>query len=245
MNKSQGRMFKSVDFTWNPVTGCTHQCGCSVENPEGYCFGRMLHRRYKRAAPFEQTSINERTLSEKMPSAGSTIFVCSTGDLFCSGVPDEWIDRVLTRIAASDAKYNRFLLQTKNPDRFYRFIDKLNDLRRKSRVILGTTLETNRIIPGNAPKTRARFKALTNFRGFGFPVFLSLEPLAEFDFDVMEGWVKELNPLCVEMGLENYSKTLPKPPLDKVQRLYDSITSAGIPVLLKDNLAGLIKEAKR
>jgi DNA repair photolyase len=227
MNKAKGRMFKSVGWTWNPVVGCNHNCPYE-------CWAKTI--RSKQGKDFTKPTLNERELLKPMPGDGSWIFVVSMGDLFCSAVPTEMINKVLERISWDDAANNRFLLQTKNPRRFSQFDGKLIPLRDMGRIILGTTIETNRAIPGGAPPTVERYEAMAEMHSRGFQTFLSLEPLADFDLDKMLYWIQQIQPWHIEMGLENYSRVLDVPPLDKVKKLYLKLSSLGYEVLLKENL---------
>ena len=109
LNKAKGRMFKSVGWTWNPVMGCTHACE--------YCFAESLTKRWGKS--FEP-QFRSHFLKDKMPNDGSWIFVGSMGDLFCPVIKDEWILRIIGRIAHEKGN-NKFLLQTKNPFSFMAF----------------------------------------------------------------------------------------------------------------------------
>lgn len=130
-----------ADSTWNPVTGCLHDCE--------YCYANSIATRFNGNAdktPYMQ--INDKSdifeLDEPLKSeAGirmaypfgfeptfhryrlnepakwtkpSTIFVCSMADLFGEWVPDEWIEDVLA--ACEKAPQHRYLFLTKNPERY-------------------------------------------------------------------------------------------------------------------------------
>ena len=106
LNKAKGRMFKSVGWTWNPIAGCTHDCK--------YCWATSLRKRWGKS--FEP-ELREKFLWDKMPDDGTWIFVGSMGDVFCEGVPKDWLLQLFLKIAY-DEKDNVFLFQTKNPARF-------------------------------------------------------------------------------------------------------------------------------
>jgi DNA repair photolyase len=244
LNRAKGHMFKSVGWTWNPVRGCTHGCGISADNPKGYCWARAQHERYGRTTPFEEATLSDKILNEKFPNDGTWILVSSTGDLFCPGVPHDWINLVLDRIAEKHLQpglrsYNTFLLPTKNPNRFFKFWPKLKDLRDDRRIVLGTTIETNRLVPGHAPPTIDRYLAMSELHRLGFRTFLSLEPLADFDLQIMIHYIRGIEPEHIEMGLENYTQILPKPPMDKIKTLYNKLKDLGYDILLKTNIAHL------
>ncbi len=100
MNKTH---IEWTDFTWNPVTGCQHDCW--------YCYVKKI-RNYDRTPAFHPERILE-PMDRKKPSK---IFVCSTGDLFGTWVPDEWIAKVKKTIAY--CPNHIFQLLTKNPKRY-------------------------------------------------------------------------------------------------------------------------------
>lgn len=219
LNKARGRMFKSVGWTWNPVAGCMH--GCT------YCYAR---RRYR--GDFSQPVFRERFMEDVFPGDGTWIFVCSMGDLFCEGVKDDWIFDVIHKINA-DGGGNRFLLQTKNPKRVFTWLPFMSP----DRYIIGTTLETNRLTRWSlAPSTRERAHQLYQIGQVGFSTFLSLEPVADFDFDEYASWIKAIAPVAVEVGLENYTSHLPRTPPEKLARLIEWMRGAGFTLVLKDGV---------
>ena len=232
LNKAKGRMFKSVGWTWNPANGCDHGCL--------FCWAKMLADKWGK--PFEP-QFKEHFLKDKMPNDGTWIFVCSTGDLFCAGMKDDWIYQVLYRIYEEQGN-NKFLLQTKNPQSFLAFYLELEKIREK--VILGTTLETNRITPwSKAPTTFDRKNNLHKMMTAGFKTFLSLEPLADFDLSILMRWIHEIKPEAIEIGLENYTSYLPKPPEKKILELLDCLENGGFEYVLKDNLASIQSKGER
>jgi len=123
-----------ADSTWNPVTGCLHNCE--------YCYARKIANRFggkympygnginildtqfdgeKGIDPypfkFEPTFHRYRLDEPKRKTKGKTIFVGSMCDLFGEWVPDEWIQEVFK--ACEDAPQHRYLFLTKNPKRYY------------------------------------------------------------------------------------------------------------------------------
>ena len=116
-----------ADFTWNPVTGCDN--GPSVCAIRQECYARRLAegrlRRYYRKGFVPQLHrVRLDPCEGQAPDSlrqDSTIFVCDMGDLFCPGVPDEWIKRVLRAVQRPHNRHHRFLLLTKNPKRYADF----------------------------------------------------------------------------------------------------------------------------
>lgn len=122
------------DATWNPVTGCLHECE--------YCYARRIATRfggnlmpiftehpilrepvkgaYGKTCPypfdFAPTFHRYRLDEPQKWTKPRTIFVCSMADLFGAWVPDEWIIEVLN--ACRKAPQHRYLFLTKNPKRY-------------------------------------------------------------------------------------------------------------------------------
>lgn len=129
------------DSTWNPVTGCLHECE--------YCYARGIANRFgtknqchnfygghpvgkiheleepavvtetgkKSPYPFDfEPTFHKYRLNEYQNKKGRNIFVCSMADLFGEWVPDEWIEEVFK--ACHDATQHNYLFLTKNPERY-------------------------------------------------------------------------------------------------------------------------------
>ena len=233
LNPSKGKMFKSVGWTWNPVSGCTHECE--------YCWAAKFAAKYKRS--FEPI-FREKYLKDKFPNDDSWIFVGSTGDMFCSGMDDEWVLKIIGRIAQEEGN-NKFLLQTKNPFSFMAFYLELEKI--KDKIILGTTIETTGDTTkfSKAPSTIERYTYLRKMKQAGFKTFLSLEPLADFDPKIMKRWITEIDPEAIEIGLENYSTFTTAPPEDKIIDLVNWIDSNGFNYVLKENLSYLTRDSQQ
>ncbi len=131
------------DSTWNPITGCLHDCdycyarriadrfkGCDIA-PDGflpYDVGVELYEPKPKticgkpvAAPypfgFKPTFHNYRLKDLGKKKFGKTIFVCSMADMFGEWVPNIWIESVFH--ACKDHPEHRYLFLTKNPQRYY------------------------------------------------------------------------------------------------------------------------------
>lgn len=181
-----------ADSTWNPVTGCYHNCP--------YCYARRIATRFDGKAdkrPYIQLKdkpdifdIHEPLRDQDgraMPYAfgfaptfhryrldepgrwtrPSTIFVCSMADLFGEWVPDEWISEVLS--ACRRASQHIYLFLTKNPKR-YPSLARQKRLPAGEGFWYGTTITT--------PDELYYYAASE----FNINTFLSIEPiLAPFD----------------------------------------------------------------
>lgn len=105
-----------TDWTWNPVTGCSHVSpGCDR------CYAEAMAKRYAgrpgwgpKEDPFRVEMRPER-LKDRPPRKPGRVFVCSQSDLFHDEVTDDHIHNVLCFIL-SDPKHTYQVL-TKRPER--------------------------------------------------------------------------------------------------------------------------------
>ena len=215
LNQEQGRkMFTVVTETWNPVTGCHHNCV--------YCWARSLALTKLRNTPRYRDGFVRRLNTEEFRKRfkGGVVFVSDMGDLFGQWVPREWILRVLRHTARFRDTF--FLYMTKNPRRYHEFIDQF-----PPNSILGATIETNRddlILRGrggrpisDAPPPSERYEAM---KALDWPLkFISIEPILDFDLEEFAGWVRDISPFMVYVGYDNYNHRLPEPPLRKTEKL--------------------------
>ena len=143
-----------TDATWNPVAGCTIVSpGCTN------CYAmRMAARldamgqdKYRdltrprggRAAWTGAVRCDEATLDVPLHwRKPRFVFVNSMSDLFHPGVPEAFIARVWTTMAA--ARRHTFQILTKRPERMRRVTERLDLL---PNVWLGTSVESNDYLP--------------------------------------------------------------------------------------------------
>jgi len=125
---------------------------------------------------------------------------------------------------------NKYLFQSKNPARFkgYSFPDD---------TILGTTIESNRYYPeiSKAPAPLERKLALHYLDS---PLMISIEPILDFDLDVMVKWIREITPKFVSIGADSGNNHLPEPSGEKVDALIEALKEF-TEVKIKDNLKRL------
>lgn len=135
------------DMTWNPISGCLHNCKpykCYAESivkrfeRKGRSTGKnhVLDEPIKKVLMLKYGACQERTIpypygfdptfhryrldqpaKVKKPK---NVFVVSMGDLFGDWVPDEWIAEVFK--ACEAAPQHRYLFLTKNPERYSKII---------------------------------------------------------------------------------------------------------------------------
>lgn len=221
--KKKSLMFRFITCTWNPVTGCRHNCK--------YCWARKLaETKLKHLQRYQAGFIpllHPYELLKKFKPR-QFVFVCDMGDLFGAWVPTQWIAAVLFSISGSpDAT---FLLLTKNPERMVKY-----DF--PSNVIVGATIETNRRIApeiSRAPPPSERFEALAKIQ-FSHKM-LVVEPIMKFDLEPFVAQIVSIPDLKkVVIGYDNYwrQNRLPEPSLEKTKRLIAMLKMFGLEVETK------------
>lgn len=215
-NKQDGNSIEWAQWSWNPITGCKHDCP--------YCYARDIANRFY-PQKFEPSVYPERFLAPgntKVPAtaegdvAFKNVFTCSMADLFGRWVPLEWIEWVM-EVVADNAQWN-FLFLTKFPQRFA----ELGEL--PPNAWMGTTVDCQSRVK-NAEKAFSKVKGGTKW--------LSVEPmLTPIKFDKLElfNWVV--------IGGSSPSAKTPAwvPPFDWVADLHAQARKAGCTVYHKDNL---------
>lgn len=210
----KNRMFPFITKTWNPLGGsCPHNCI--------YCWAKMLCKRHKYKKYEGKPRIIEKELKKKFKE-DDFVFVQDMSDLFAENVSTRIILKVLDFIRESPA---RFLLLTKNPERYSRFI---KDNEMPLNTILGATIESNKKFEeyysiSKAPPLNDRlywFQNLVNHTSL--PLFISIEPILDF-YPVFHKNIKFCQPWAVAVGYDNYNHKLPEPPLEKTLELIDEL----------------------
>jgi len=207
------RMYEGVK-TWSPFVGCRFDCV--------YCrpsFQRQAKRQKRNCElcyRYEPHFHPERL--DRLPSA-KTIFACAYGDIWWA--KDKWIEQILETIAKRKDK--TFYLQSKDPSVFARFVDK--DLIPEN-VVLGTTIETSYDVEqfdydkiSRAPHPTERYESMCVFSYLGYPCYVTIEPILDFDLEEMVEWIKHIKPRFVYIGYDNHNCRLPEPPLEKTLKL--------------------------
>jgi len=165
------------------------------------------------------------------------IFVGSSTDMFADEVSKVDIEDVLKHCG----KYlgNTYYFQSKNPGRFLSFVTYLNQI---SNCYIGTTIESNIEYPvSNAPTPIRRYEYMKMLRKMFFNVFISIEPIMNFDLEVIVGWIKNIRPVFVSIGAESKRNKLIEPNSDKIMALIDRIKGI-TEVKQKNNLKRLLKQ---
>ncbi|MCK9470712.1 MAG: phage Gp37/Gp68 family protein [Bacilli bacterium] len=237
------------DMSWNPVTGCLHDCEYCYAEKIAKRFGKHMEGKgivelhYKRDNPYPYDfypTFHKYRLGEPISKTkGVNIFVCSMADLFGEWVPSEWIRQVFETCV--EAPQHRYLFLTKNPGRYIK-VDSI--ARNLSNVWLGTTV-TNEDDRYKAWYLLANTSKNTN-------KFLSIEPLlGEFDLDKYELLLKDYRNKAtlgnyldwVIVGAETGNrkdKVIPKK--EWIMAIKEQCKASGVPLFMKESLRKLMGE---
>ncbi len=231
----RGNMYEWVGYTWNPLAGsCPHDCE--------YCYVKSLIKRYpqlrnKYTGPIR---LDHRTLNQKLPT-NRTIFVCSMNDLFAEEVPEKYIVEIIAKTFDYEGE-NVFLFQTKNPARIlkeeYHYEQGF-----PYGSIIATTIESNRdLIKTKAPSPEERYRAMKKLRyyinrdGLGWKLMLTIEPILEFDTEMLLRWIRDIKPDFINIGADSKGYHLPEPKETEITFLVQHLRKLGFRVHLKKNL---------
>jgi DNA repair photolyase len=212
--------------TWNVFTGCRHACS--------YCWARplalgRLRGRQKYSQGFAPT-FHPGELGKTF-KPGQFIFVASMGDISFAEARDVYqVLQVIRRYPET-----MFLFCTKNP-RCYLLWE---DMRFPENLYLGATIETNRRYPdvSRTPTPFDRYLALGAVKHH--TKFVSIEPLMEFDLDILIRWLREIRPEIVEVGADNHGHCLREPGPEKVRELLAELRNFVPTVVEKEGLSRL------
>lgn len=213
-NRQDSRSIEWAQWSWNPVTGCRHDCP--------YCYARDIALRFY-PQEFEPSILPERfraPWNTRVPEAAAgdvafkNVFTCSMADLFGRWVPREWIETVIG-IVRANPQWN-FLFLTKFPKRYAEFEFPVN-------AWLGTSVDCQARVK-NAEDAFAKIGGGTKW--------LSVEPLLQplkFTRLNLFDWVV--------VGGASASTQTPAwvPPIDWIADLHQQARGAGCRIYYKDN----------
>jgi len=233
------RMYKEAEGkTVSPFVGCEHDCVyCDVT------FKRQMKRRKKYCmdcywyvphAHLERIRKDGKWIAPPKTAPNEFIFLCDFSDVCYA--PKE----VMQIIIQWTEHYpdRTFLLQSKNPECFRQYKFPKN-------VILGTTIETNKIF-FNTPSKYDYYKQISKapfpINRFVSMVMLShprklitVEPILDFDLSVMLSWIRAIKPEITYMGYDSHPKVnkLPEPKLKKFDELKERLEKLNLEVRVK------------
>lgn len=215
-------MYDWIDKTRNFIAGeCPHKCG--------YCYVKRLRFPLIKEKYSGELRLIESEL-ERNEGEGKTIFVQDCGDLFAKEVPYDWIRIILRHLGKF---HNTYLFQTKNPERLKEFMHFF-----PANSIFGTTIETNRAYEDTkAPNVQERqyfIEEMPERR------MVSIEPVMEFDLDIMVKWMEDINPEFISIGADSGGNNLKEPSKEKLEELIKEL-SKFTEVKVKSNMQRLLK----
>ena len=228
LKQSKGNMYDWVSHTHAHLGGeCSHKCKyCYVDNP--------LHGR-----PANFTGPIRLIESEFNVNYGEdkTIFIEHMNDLFADDVPNDFIRRIISHCNLFPK--NTYVFQTKNPHRYADWFDFF-----PFPSFLGTTIETNREIAGisNAPLPIDRYKGMLYGHAKLFPRFVTIEPVLDFDVDILAGWIRDIKPTFINLGADSKNHNLPEPTVEKIMQLVSKLKEYDIDLKEKHNLQRLVQK---
>jgi DNA repair photolyase len=222
-------MYDWTTHVHNHLEGrCGHCCNyCYVQqNPHG------VSPKYEGPA-----RLNEREL-EIAYGEKKTIFIEHMNDIFGPGILTPWIKRILDH--CRDWPNNRYVFQSKNPAGYFSVAADF-----PISTLFGTTIETNWPMDrySKAPAPRERAEALLKIKLHRRDkVFITIEPIMEFDLDILMGWIEEIQPEFVNIGADSKGCRLPEPSGQKIWMFIKELMKAGIQIKKKNNLGRLLEE---
>lgn len=235
------------DSSWNPVTGCYHNCE--------YCYARSIANRFSgnEATESIRVELNDRIYSEKSKKAeaypygfiptlhryklgeyeqksGRNIFVCSMADLLGAWVPDSWIEEVFS--SCEKAPQHNYLFLTKNPDRYI-------ELQEKGKLVVADNMWYGTSVTNKEQLKNAKVFGELNCRT---KTFLSVEPLLE-DITASDIWYDCMLSNVVDwliVGAETgnrKSKVIPEK--DWIRAIVSDCYNESIPLFMKSSITDI------
>jgi protein gp37 len=233
-NSSPGDGISWASWSWNPVTGCLHDCE--------YCYARELATSAK-LEPYYPAGFKPTFRPERLAAPANTsvpkgddpalrrVFVVSMGDLYGQWVPSDWIEQVHAACAANPQWQYIFL--TKNPGRYARHPPPPG-------AWVGASVDRQKMVRIAENAARRIDNAAVKW--------LSLEPMKEelrftdlsmFDWVVIGAQTATSQP----DGKGGKGKVVVPafaPPFEWVARIVAQAREAGLPVHMKPNLLGAV-----
>jgi DNA repair photolyase len=225
-----GNMYEFIgDKTWNPLAGeCSHKCK--------YCYvNNWKKRSEKHRIKYSGSPRLDDNAMKKSLGKGKAWFVCSMNDLFAENVPSEIIQAVIGR--ANQFPENRYLFQTKNPERIREFKEQLE----RDNFTVCVTIESDiwHDEMGNAPKPYERFNALENLEAEDMEIMITVEPIMKFTDIHFGEMIKNVLFFSeqINIGADSKKNNLSEPSKKEIKGLLEVLSENN--VHLKSNLKRL------
>lgn len=199
-----------------------------------YCYVQAIGRRFGGDAHVGPMRMDMTQLDVPY-GAGRTIFIEHASDMFSPGVRALWIREIFDH--CEQWPKNTYVFQTRNTERAAGLAAYF-----PLGCVIGTTIETNRKGPGNAP--HAKYRAMGMMRDVYGPTvtrFLTIEPVLDFDVDGMMELIGIMEPSFINLGADSKGYGLPEPSAEKVRALIEGINNLGIEIRQKTNLDRILK----
>lgn len=220
-------MYEWVTHTHSHLRGrCGHACP--------YCYVQAMEKRFK-TGRFQGPVRLDRDELLVPYGRQRVIFIEHLNDLFCVDVPGEWVAAILGH--CREYPENRYILQSKNPERAAEWADQL-----PTNCAFGTTIETNRGTDGNAPGPSARASGMVRMREVAptMELFVTVEPVLAFDPPALLHILRRVNPAFINIGADSKGHFLNEPSALDLRELVAGIRAAGIQIRVKRNLDRLV-----
>lgn len=222
--------------TWNCFIGCEFECQ--------YCSARRMAETRLKHHPEYAAGFTPHLVPSRLGrqwQKGDWVFIGYMGDIAWANRSD--MDEIWRAMMSSPE--TNFLLMSKQPAVFRAWQESWG-YSFAPNVVLGTTIETNRyelttgLSRAPAPSVRAFDMMLLT----GVRKIISIEPIMDFDVDILAEWVQDIRPEIVFVGADNYHHHLPEPPWAKVKALLARLRQCVPTVVEKSGLDRLKEDAR-
>jgi DNA repair photolyase len=225
LSKSRGQMYDWCTHTHSHLGGgCPHKCS--------YCYVQAMAKRFGHDRYTGELRLVEKELDVNYGN-GRTIFVEHCNDLFAEDVPAEWIERIIAHVW--EYPDNTYVFQTKNPFRMLEYANSMPE-----NCIYGATVETDKYVNIHAPEPGARIEAMKALKESGETTFITIEPILKCNPRSLAVWVAVAKPDFVNIGADSKGTGLDEPSGVEIERLIHDLTSYGVEIRQKKNLARLM-----
>lgn len=227
-----------AESTYNPVTGCNHNCK--------YCYARSIATRFggnainiphildkpfiadgkKQPYPFGFVPTFHRyRLGEYAKKTGRNIFVCSMADLFGEWVPDEWLQEIFADCI--NAQQHNYLFLTKNPERYIELLMK-EKLPERRNMWYGVTVTDI----AQAEEAERIMQDMSDIAG----AFLSIEPILEDISKTINTTIANFADWVIIGSETGRRKEKVKPQREWIEKIVNVCKEFNVPIFMKNSM---------